>query len=100
MAKLDEGEDEGKEVITTVAKKSREFVIEATSVRSRGLSVRSLADTSASLSTRELEFDIYEREGYDKIMRTVAGNSEEEEDQYAKSICDMLEVFERMTHQA
>lgn len=41
------------------------------------------------------EFDVYEREGYDKIMRTVAyGN--DDDDEFARQICDVLEVFESL----
>jgi hypothetical protein len=41
----------------------------------------------------QYEFDVYEREGYDKIMRTVAGGNDRH-DEFARHICDVLEVFE------
>lgn len=43
----------------------------------------------------QYEFDVYEREGYDKIMRTVAGGNDHH-DEFARSICDVLEVFESL----
>lgn len=43
-------------------------------------------------------FDVYEREGFDQIMRTVAGGSTtEEQDMFARSMCDYLEIFESLT---
>jgi hypothetical protein len=42
-------------------------------------------------------FDIYEREGFDQVMRTVAGgNTAEEQETFARSVCDYLEVFESL----
>lgn len=55
-------------------------------------------DTSASEESL-VEFDIYERQGFDRIVKTVAGSSEEAEEEYAKKICDMLEIFERLSAQ-
>jgi hypothetical protein len=50
---------------------------------------------SAAESDEMCEFDVYEREGYDKIMRTVAyGN--DDDDEFARQICDVLEVFESL----
>lgn len=49
----------------------------------------------ASAGSDELyEFDVYEREGYDKIMRTVAGAHEDDDDEFARNVCNALEVFE------
>lgn len=43
-------------------------------------------------------FDIYEREGFDQIMRTVTGGATtEEQDTFARSMCDYLEIFENLT---
>lgn len=101
MAKLDDSEDDGKQV-RSVSRKTREMIIGATSsVRTvrRVASVRSMGDSSEA-SGMTVEFDIYEREGFDRIVQTVAGSTEEEEDEYAKKICDMLEVFERLSAQS
>jgi hypothetical protein len=52
-------------------------------------------DASDAESEEQYEFDVYEREGYDKIMRTVAyGN--DDDDEFARQICDVLEVFESL----
>ena len=55
-----------------------------------------LQSPSSSVSTEIFQFDVYEREGYDQIMRTVAGSSEETE-AFARSVCDYLEIFESLT---
>lgn len=58
--------------------------------QSEDLSAKSAASTVFA-------FDVYEREGFDQIMRTVAGgNTTEEPDSFARSICDYLEVFESL----
>lgn len=52
-------------------------------------------EDSEAESVEQYEFDVYEREGYDKIMRTVAyGN--DDDDEFARQICDVLEVFESL----
>lgn len=56
------------------------------------------ADSEGSSVTNEfLEFDVYEREGFDKIMQTVACGGSSQGQDYAQSICDYLEVFESLT---
>ena len=43
-------------------------------------------------------FDVYEREGFDQIMRTVAGGSSvQEQEAFARSVCDYLEMFENLS---
>jgi hypothetical protein len=42
-------------------------------------------------------FDIYEREGFDHIMRTVAGTSDDEQEAFARSLCNYFERFESIT---
>lgn len=42
-------------------------------------------------------FDIYEREGYDQIMRTIAGSSDAEQETFAQNVCNYLEMFESLT---
>lgn len=39
------------------------------------------------------EFDVYEREGYDQIMRTVTGVQQED---LAHQVCKYLEIFESL----
>jgi hypothetical protein len=54
------------------------------------------ADSEGSSDNSELfEFDVYEREGFDKIMANVAGNSLQSNN-YAKDICNYLEIFESL----
>lgn len=51
-----------------------------------------------SLNSAEVfSFDVYEREGFDQIMRTVAGASDQEQEAFARSICDYLEIFESLS---
>eukprot|EP00934_Nitzschia_sp_Nitz4_P007132 Nitzschia sp. Nitz4//scaffold69_size99277//19473//23043//NITZ4_004622-RA/size99277-augustus-gene-0.1-mRNA-1//1//CDS//3329556682//7122//frame0 len=60
------------------------------------------ADDQSLGSTASTEvfttFDVYEREGFDQIMRTVAGGATaEEQEAFAKSVCDYLEIFESLS---
>lgn len=51
-----------------------------------------------SESSNAFAFDVYEREGFDQIMRTVAGGANtEEQEVFARSVCDYLEIFENLT---
>jgi hypothetical protein len=55
------------------------------------------SDSSESNSIEEndsIEFDVYEREGFDKIMQTVAGVSYESD--FARNLCDYLGVYESL----
>lgn len=51
---------------------------------------------SSSNSGAFFSFDVYEREGFDQIMRTVAGASDQEQEAFARSICNYLEIFESL----
>jgi hypothetical protein len=51
---------------------------------------------SSAGSTEIFAFDVYEREGFDQIMRTVAGGADQEQEAFARSICDYLEIFESL----
>lgn len=57
------------------------------------------ADSEGGSSINEFfEFDVYEREGFDKIMQTVAcGGTHSTDHDYAQNICDYLEIFESLT---
>jgi hypothetical protein len=55
-----------------------------------------LSTVSSTGSGEVFAFDIYEREGYDDIMRAVAGLSDDEQEAFARSVCDYLEVFESL----
>jgi hypothetical protein len=58
----------------------------------------SVNSTASSTSTEIFaSFDIYEREGFDNIMRTVAGNTDDEQEAFARSVCNYLERFESLT---
>lgn len=64
------------------------------SLKNTNKDVEDKNDEASETDLEEMyEFDVYEREGYDKIMRTVAyGN--DDDDEFARQICDVLEVFE------
>jgi hypothetical protein len=53
------------------------------------------ADSEGSSSSDMYEFDVYEREGFDKIMQTVGGVSQQ--DDFARHICNYLEIFESLS---
>ena len=58
----------------------------------------SVNSTASSTSTEIFaSFDIYEREGFDNIMRTVAGTTDDEQEAFARSVCNYLERFESLT---
>eukprot|EP00980_Cylindrotheca_fusiformis_P007439 scaffold1533_cov98-Cylindrotheca_fusiformis.AAC.3 len=51
----------------------------------------------ASNNTTEIfSFDVYEREGYDRIMAQVNKGPSEEGETFARGVCDYLEVFESL----
>lgn len=53
------------------------------------------ADADSEGSSEDLyEFDIYEREGFDRIMETVAGISQNHD--FAQQMCKYLEIFENL----
>ena len=108
VTRLDEGmidNDYHTEVLTT-SQRARDFSSQSPprSIK-RTSSKRSLTEEDDVISERStgtntnphvFEFDVFEREGFDKIMRTVGGGSESD-GQYAKDVCDMLEVFENLS---
>jgi len=51
----------------------------------------------STASSARASFDIYEREGFDNIMRTVAGSTNDEQEAFARSVCNYLERFESLT---
>ena len=55
------------------------------------------ADSEGSSESELFEFDVYEREGFDKIMRTVSGVQSIYEGDYAQRICSYLEIFESLS---
>lgn len=56
-------------------------------------------NSNASSTSTEIfaSFDIYQREGFDNIMRTVAGTTDDEQEAFARSVCNYLERFESLT---
>jgi len=50
-------------------------------------------------SNEFFEFDVFEREGFDKIMQTVAcgTNYNSDHGDFAQNICDYFEIFESLT---
>lgn len=91
---------EAGDVVTSTA--TRDFTLAHSGHATHQLSIRlgkegkdeEMNDEASAGSDELYEFDVYEREGYDKIMRTVAGAHEDDDDEFARSICDALEVFE------
>jgi hypothetical protein len=54
------------------------------------------ADSEASSESELFQFDVYEREGIDKIMQTVAGAPQSGGD-FTRNMCSYLEIFERLS---
>ena len=110
VTKLDDGANNQAEGTTTV-QKDRDFNILTEGKKSvrrvatkpdrsqtdeNHVSIDGGADADSEASSEDLyEFDVYEREGFDKIMETVAGNAEAHE--FAQHICNYLEIFEKLT---
>lgn len=55
------------------------------------------ADSEGSSTSEKIEFDVYEREGYDKIMQTVSAAQGLYDGDMARNICAYLEIFESLT---
>jgi hypothetical protein len=47
-------------------------------------------------STEMFSFDVYEREGFDRIMAQVNKGSSEQGEAFARAVCDYLEIFESL----
>jgi hypothetical protein len=64
-------------------------------------SITSLEEVHSVISAASTEdvfsFDIFEREGFDQIMRTVTGSSDAEQEAFARNFCHYLEMFESLT---
>jgi hypothetical protein len=54
------------------------------------------SDSSDLGNDDDSQFQVYERQGFEKIMQTVAGGSDSD-GEYAKQVCDVLEIFEGLT---
>jgi len=63
----------------------------------QNLLVNSAASTCGTSTDTFASFDIYEREGFDNIMRTVAGATDDEQEVFARIVCNYLERFESLT---
>jgi hypothetical protein len=85
-----EGEEQGG--------KTTEFKIDSSTRSLRRIKSYSMfSERSNSTPPSEfVDFDVYERSTYDKIMRTVSGSAAEG-DAYAKDICQKLELFEALS---
>jgi hypothetical protein len=102
VTKLDDVDmDEQDEVVMT-RQKAREFKIDASTRTIRRIAsymnTREDLTRTSSSETDVYEYDVYERENFDKVMQTVAGGFHGV-DSYAKEVCDMLEVFEQLSHE-
>eukprot|EP00543_Licmophora_paradoxa_P009629 CAMPEP_0202478286 /NCGR_PEP_ID=MMETSP1360-20130828/94381_1 /ASSEMBLY_ACC=CAM_ASM_000848 /TAXON_ID=515479 /ORGANISM="Licmophora paradoxa, Strain CCMP2313" /LENGTH=456 /DNA_ID=CAMNT_0049105563 /DNA_START=1162 /DNA_END=2532 /DNA_ORIENTATION=+ len=103
VTKLNEGDKGHNEVVTSTHKR-KEFMIDS----SRGYISKTISSSTVFDEDREsgsrrsadstsVEFEVFEKEGFDKIMRTVAGGEEEEDDDFAKELCKILEIFESLS---
>jgi hypothetical protein len=64
---------------------------------STGAIANDASSTSSGSSNEIFTFDVYAREGFDQIMKTVAGSSDAQEEMFARSMCDYLEIFENLS---
>lgn len=56
-----------------------------------------LSTSSASSESGEvLQFDVFERQGFDRIMETVA-NASSNQDDVARCLCDTLEIVANLS---
>jgi hypothetical protein len=67
----------------------------ANSIQDQGSDQGADADSEGSSESDFLEFDVYEREGFDKIMQTVAGGSHNQTN-FARDVCNYLDLFEKL----
>jgi hypothetical protein len=54
-------------------------------------------DTELNSNSERFEFDVYEREGFDKIMQTVTGVQSHYDLDSARHVCQYLEIFESLS---
>lgn len=98
VTKLHDDTDAPAEATTTIHK-DRGGILAEPEVK-KMFSVRSVGghgDDSASEGTTDserFEFDVYERQGFDKIMQTVAGSAYHGDS--ARDICNYLEIYESL----
>jgi hypothetical protein len=94
---------------TTTVRKERDFSIQTAGRKKRIASHGSRkkhnvsfdqgtdADSECSSTSEKFEFDVYEREGYDKIMQTVSAAQGLYDGDMARNVCTYLEIFESLT---
>jgi hypothetical protein len=103
VTKLHDDKDAPAEATTTIHKDRAGIIVEP-DVR-RVLSVRNASqmmngdrdddsDSEATTDSERFEFDVYERQGFDKIMQTVAGSGYQGD--CARDICNYLEIYESL----
>jgi Ion transport protein len=98
VTKLHDDTDAPAEATSTLQKESGGILVE--SEVKKMISSRIVGehgDDSASEGTTEserFEFDVFERQGFDKIMETVAGSSYHGDN--ARDICNYLEIYESL----
>lgn len=96
VTKLENGSVDDQEEVAVTVQREREFVIDTSGQSVRKVLSMGVLDRSVhSEKSEQFEYDVFEREGFDQIMKTVAGGSDDA-DVYAKEVCDMLEIFERL----
>mmetsp|Transcript_7744 Transcript_7744/g.21572 ORF Transcript_7744/g.21572 Transcript_7744/m.21572 type:complete len:1190 (+) Transcript_7744:283-3852(+) len=114
VTKLDDAQS-GQAESTTTVQKDRDFTIMATDKpvrrvqsnpsieeedkagkRENEAPIDRGADADSEGSSEDLyEFDVYEREGFDKIMETVSGTAQHND--FAQQMCTYLEIFESLS---
>lgn len=104
VTKLHDDKDAPAEATATMHKE-RDFSIETSEADVRRVSssnslkpkdelVVKSGDSDASSESERIEFDVYERQGFDKIMQTVSGSAYQGD--FARDICNYLEIYESL----
>ena len=101
VAKLEEEDTEESGEIRVVQQRTTQFRIDSSSRSLRRISssgVSTGSNRAVSGNPDVIEFDVYERPTYDKIMKTVSGgDSEDSVEAYAKDICEKIKTFEALS---
>jgi hypothetical protein len=102
VTKLHDDKDAPAEATTTIHKERGGLLVEpdvrrVSSVRNVENILKSEQDDDSvdSTESERYEFDVYERQGFDKIMQTVAGSAYHGDT--ARDICKYLEIYESLS---
>ena len=102
VTKLHDDKDAPAEATTTIHKERGGLLVEpnvkrVTSVRNVDDMLKSDRDdvSAGTTESERYEFDVYERQGFDKIMQTVAGSAYQGDN--SRDICKYLEIYESLS---